>query len=129
MSLAFGLQLEDSIAPRRQPPDINEVVAETLELARNEVINRPVAVVTSLASNLPHVSGDRIQLQQALLNLIVNACEAANGTLPNERSLALSTMADGEGSVMIAVATGAMGCRRRWRPGSSNRFTPRRPLG
>lgn len=89
---------------RRQPLDINEVVAETLELARSEVIARHIAVATSMTPGLPRISGDRVQLQQVLLNLIVNACEAMNGTLPSERSLSLSTAMDGDGSAMIAVA-------------------------
>jgi C4-dicarboxylate-specific signal transduction histidine kinase len=89
---------------RRQPLDINEVVAETLELAHSEVIARHITVATSMTPGLPRISGDRIQLQQVLLNLIVNACEAMNGTLPSERSLSLSTAMDGDGSAMIAVA-------------------------
>ena len=56
--------------------NINDVVQDVLKLMRNDFINQNVAVNTELAPNLPTVTGDRIQLQQVLLNLVLNGCEA-----------------------------------------------------
>jgi PAS domain S-box-containing protein len=87
------------------PVDINEVVEETLGLAHSEIIAHHVTVATAMAPGLPRVNGDRIQLQQVMLNLILNACEAMDGTNPSERSLRLSTEPhDSDGAVTIAVS-------------------------
>jgi PAS domain S-box-containing protein len=63
--------------------DINAVVDDVVRLTRNDLMNRDVAVSTELTPDLPPVFGDQIQLQQVLLNLLMNACEAmeaASGT-------------------------------------------------
>ena len=59
-----------------QPLDLNDVTTEVLALAHSELIERHVTVSTRLAPGLPSVRGDRVQLQQVLLNLLLNACEA-----------------------------------------------------
>jgi C4-dicarboxylate-specific signal transduction histidine kinase len=64
--------------------DVNELVRDTLELTRGLLTIRHVGVVTELAPELPRISGDRVQLQQLLLNLIVNACDAS-AELPEDR--------------------------------------------
>jgi two-component system sensor kinase FixL len=56
--------------------DINSVVDDVVRLTRNDLMNRDVAVTTELTPDLPPVVGDQIQLQQVLLNLVMNACEA-----------------------------------------------------
>ena len=61
---------------QRHPLDINDVVEESLRLMRSDLLNRQVAVSTDLADALPAVSGDRNQLQQVLLNLVINGCDA-----------------------------------------------------
>src|SRR5437870_3990384 len=66
-------------APARDDPlDINEIVLEVIALARSEVLSNGVSLQTQLASALPLVHGDRIQLQQVILNLVVNAIEATS---------------------------------------------------
>jgi PAS domain S-box-containing protein len=87
------------------PVDVNEIIEETLGLAHSEIIAHHVTVATSMAHDLPKVNGDRIQLQQVMLNLILNACEAMDRTNPNERSLRLMTEPhDSDGAVTIAVS-------------------------
>jgi two-component system sensor kinase FixL len=87
-----------------QPVDVNEVVSETLDLAHGDIVTHNLNVVTRLAPALPVVSGDRVQLQQVLLNLIVNASEAMNGNESDERQLTVITGRDSAGSILISVA-------------------------
>jgi len=61
---------------QRDALDVNELVREVLKLMRSDLLNRGVAVSTDLAPELPPVSGDRVQFQQVLLNLLINACDA-----------------------------------------------------
>jgi len=63
-------------APQHRPIDMNEVVQDVLALIRSDLVNRQVRVRTELAPALPAVSGDRIQLQHVLLNLLINAADA-----------------------------------------------------
>lgn len=69
-------QLLKKGALQRLPLDANEVVQETLKLMRSDLLNHHVAVRTTLAPGLPRVCGDRVQLQQVLLNLVMNASDA-----------------------------------------------------
>jgi len=62
--------------PRHELLHMNELVNEVLSLMRGDLLSRKVDCTTNLASGLPAVSGDRIQLQQVVLNLVVNGCEA-----------------------------------------------------
>ena len=67
------LRKEDA---RHELLDMNEVVQEVLALMNSDLLNRQVRVRTELAPELPAVTGDRVQLQQVLLNLFINACDA-----------------------------------------------------
>jgi PAS domain S-box-containing protein len=86
-----------------QPLDANELVREALALAHGDLIARNVAAVTELAPDLPAVKGDRVQMNQVLLNLLVNASEAMSQNEPGERELTITTALTGEG-VQISVA-------------------------
>jgi PAS domain S-box-containing protein len=86
-----------------QPLDLNDVTTEVLDLARADLMGRSVGVTTRLAPDLPAVRGDRIQLQQVLLNLILNACEAMSDNDPAERQLAIVTAPNGLGTAQISV--------------------------
>ena len=77
-----------------QPIDVNDVVREAVDLAYGELTSRRVTVKTTLGSSPPYVLADRVQLQQVLLNLVLNACDAMNDTHVIERHLELSTAAD-----------------------------------
>jgi C4-dicarboxylate-specific signal transduction histidine kinase len=87
-----------------QPIDLNEVTSEVLELAHADFIARSVMVRRDLAPALPEVRGDRVQLQQVLLNLIVNACDAMGDREPSERTLSVVTRSDGNGMVQVSIA-------------------------
>lgn len=88
-----------------EPRDViaNDVVTEVLELAHSDLILREVSVATRLAPSLPPVPADRIQLQQVVLNLIVNACDAMGDNPPAERSLTISTR-DEDCAVRLSVS-------------------------
>ena len=70
---------------------INEVVQDVLKLMRNDLANQGVTVQTELAENLPAVQGDRVQLQQVLLNLMLNGCEAMIDRDPSECQLLITS--------------------------------------
>jgi PAS domain S-box-containing protein len=90
---------------QRRPVDLNQVVRDVLALARSDLITRNVSVITQLNSQVPLVLADPVQLQQVLLNLIVNACEAMSGSPPAERRLTITTRPVDEGrAIECAVA-------------------------
>jgi len=92
----------------RQPVDVNEMTREVIDLAYGELASRRVAVTTTLPPTIPPVLGDRVQLQQVLLNLVLNACDAMNNTHAIDRQLALSTAAN-NGFVHLAVSDCGVG--------------------
>ena len=92
----------------RQPIDLNDVAGEVFHLMKNELARREVALTRNLTGNLPVVSADRIQLQQVLLNLMLNACEAMETNDPGQRSLHVSTSRDGK-AVAIEVTDAGRG--------------------
>ncbi|HEU4935729.1 MAG TPA: PAS domain-containing protein [Vicinamibacterales bacterium] len=87
----------------RQPVDLSDVVREVIDLAVGELTSRRINVKSALAPAVPSVLGDRIQLQQVVLNLVLNACDAMNTTDTGDRLLMLSTRAD-DGFVELAVS-------------------------
>jgi signal transduction histidine kinase len=89
-----------------EPLDLNELVIETLELVRNELNARHVTTVTELASALSGIKGGRVQLQQVLLNLVLNAVEAMSETVTQQRTLAIRTEATAAGVSVSVVDNG-----------------------
>jgi len=87
----------------RQPVVLNDVVIESLLLMRSDLLNRQVAVTTELASGLPRVRGDRVQLQQVMLNFVINGCDAMDGQSAH-RQLLVSTRTGGNGTIEVCVA-------------------------
>jgi C4-dicarboxylate-specific signal transduction histidine kinase len=73
---------------------VNEVVMEVLQLMHSDLLLREVSVSTSLGP-VPAVSGDRVQLQQVLMNLIVNGCDAMSLNGSGDRGLGIATRDDG----------------------------------
>jgi signal transduction histidine kinase len=83
--------------------DINEAIHDVIELTRSEMLRNGVSLQTELAKGLPLIRGDRIQLQQVILNLIVNAIEATSGASEGARGLLISTGKDASNAVLVAV--------------------------
>jgi C4-dicarboxylate-specific signal transduction histidine kinase len=89
--------------PRQAGLDINEAIREVIALTRSEAAKTGVSVQTDLADGLPLVYGDRVQLQQVILNLIINAIEAMSGVAETPRALLISTGQAKPGGVLVAV--------------------------
>jgi two-component system, LuxR family, sensor kinase FixL len=84
---------------------INEVAQDVLKLIRSDLVNQNVTVDVDLAQNLPAVIGDPVQLQQVLLNLVVNACDAMTDCDTPERRLLVRTgMENGNGTSAVTVS-------------------------
>ena len=77
--------------PRQDRLEINEAIREVIELTRSEAVKNCVSIKTDLAEGLPLLAGDRVQLQQVMLNLIINAVEAMSGVSDCARELLIST--------------------------------------
>jgi PAS domain S-box-containing protein len=82
---------------RKDAVAINDAILEVIALTRTEASNNGVSVRSQLAEGLPRVEGDRIQLQQVLLNLIINAIEAMGDVNEGERELVISTRREADG--------------------------------
>jgi C4-dicarboxylate-specific signal transduction histidine kinase len=89
--------------------DINETIVEVIALTRSEVQRNGVSLQTRLANGLPLVQGDRIRLQQVILNLIVNAVEAMSGASEGTRELLISTGKDASNAVLVVVRDSGSG--------------------
>ena len=95
--------LMKKVPPRNDGVEINDTIRATIELTRGEVVKNGVSVQTQLADGLPLIQGDRVQLQQVILNLIMNAVEAMSGTSEVSRDLVISTGRHGSSGVFVAV--------------------------
>lgn len=89
--------------PRNDLVDLNEVIVEVFALAQNEARRNRVVLKQQLKSDLPPVRGDRVQLQQVILNLIVNGLEAIAKNTDGARELIVSSDQNGADMVVIAV--------------------------
>jgi signal transduction histidine kinase len=89
--------------PRREHWEINGAIREVIELTRGEAVKNGVAVQTKLPDHLPHIHGDRVQLQQVILNLIINAIQAMSGLTEGIRELHIGTESAGDEGVRVAV--------------------------
>jgi PAS domain S-box-containing protein len=87
---------------------LDELVTEVVAIMRNELLAREVAAQVDIGASLPPVRGDRVQLQQVLVNLILNACEAMAVRAPADRRLAISASAH-DGGCSLAISDSGPG--------------------
>ena len=92
--------------PRKECFDLNVAINEVIVLARSVTLRNGVSVQTRLAEGLVSVLGDRVQLQQVLLNLILNAAEAMGSMEEGARELLISTEEDQAGAVVAVRDSG-----------------------
>jgi two-component system sensor kinase FixL len=89
--------------------DINEVVSEVAHVVRHDAIIRNVPVSLELGANLPTVRGDRVQLQQVVLNMVLNGLEATRASNGHAHALVIRTSAAGVAGVAVGVEDGGTG--------------------
>jgi two-component system sensor kinase FixL len=95
--------------PQYAPLDLNEIVGEVARLVKNDAVLRDVATSLELAPDLPRVRGDRVQLQQVVLNLVLNGFEAMREPGAGARTLVIRTARDGEATVRVEVQDSGVG--------------------
>jgi len=89
--------------PHKDWLDINDTIRDVLALARSEVQRHGVVVETHLAEEVPLVRADRIQIQQVLLNLLINALEALSGVGDGPREVEVRSEPDAASGVLVTV--------------------------
>jgi PAS domain S-box-containing protein len=95
-------------ASERELVDVNDVIRELIVLLHNETTRYSIAVRTDLAADLPRVMGDRVQLQQVMMNLILNSIEAMRET-DGTRELAIKSGAAENGHLLVCVSDTGVG--------------------
>ncbi len=95
--------LVKKVPPRRELLDINEAIREVVALTQTDMQRHGVRLQTPLAGDLPPVPADRVQLQQVIMNLIVNAVEAMSSVGDRSRELTISSGKDDANAVFVEV--------------------------
>jgi PAS domain S-box-containing protein len=91
------------------PLDVNDVVRETIPLVRRELISHQVSLRMDLAAAVPKTLGDRVQLQQVIINLVMNGIEAMQSVTDRPRELVVRSGQDEAGQALISVADCGVG--------------------
>jgi signal transduction histidine kinase len=95
--------------PAARRLDLNEIIREIVALTQGEADRRGASLRTDLALNLPSVMGDRVRLQQVLLNLVINALDAMNDVMDRPRIIRIRTEAREPKSILVAVEDSGIG--------------------
>jgi PAS domain S-box-containing protein len=96
------------VNPQWESVDLNEIIREMVALMSGEAARYSVSVRTELAAGLPQVMGDRVQLQQVLMNLIINSIEAMKD-VDGTRELTIQSQCGDDGQVLISVSDTGVG--------------------
>jgi signal transduction histidine kinase len=99
------------VPAHRATLDINEMILETIALTRSEMHRHCILLQTELAKDLPCIRGDRIQLQQVMLNLIMNAIEAMSEVSDDSRKLVIGSNVDAPDGVIVTVRDSGLGLK------------------
>ena len=120
--------LLNKASPEMRPLDVNELIREVLDLTHNQLLTSGVAVHTELASDIPTVFGDRVQVQQVMLNLIMNAIDAMTAISGRPRTLLIKSAKDAEG-VLVQVEDSGQGIDPEQLPRIFDSFYTTKPQG
>jgi signal transduction histidine kinase len=91
------------------PLDVNDVVREAIALAQRELISHRVSLRMELAPALPMILGDRVQLQQVIINLVMNGIEAMQSVTDQPRELVVGSHQDETHRVLVTVTDSGVG--------------------
>jgi two-component system, sensor histidine kinase and response regulator len=89
--------------------DVNEAIRDVLALTGSALRSRSVAVKTTLAADLPLALGDRVQLQQVIMNLAMNGADAMSSVTDRPRVLRVESKVNGEGSILVTIEDSGTG--------------------
>ena len=103
--------LINKTAPERARVQINEIIGEVVALAHRQASKNKVSVETDLAPDLPPVLGDRIQLQQVILNLMLNGIEAMTGISNRSRRLVIRSQMQNYDQIRVSVEDTGIGVK------------------
>jgi PAS domain S-box-containing protein len=117
------------VPARKDAVAIDDAILEVIALTRAEAANNSVSVRTQFAEGLPRVQGDRVQLQQVMLNLIVNAIQSMSGVEDGDRELHISTVSIEPEGVCVAVRDTGHGLRPESLPRLFEPFYTTKPDG
>ncbi len=115
--------------PRREVVDLNAAILEVTALTHSEAVKTGVTVGAQLAGELPRIQCDRVQLQQVMLNLIVNAIQSMSGVEDGNRELQISTVSIEPEGVCVAVRDTGHGLRPESLPCLFEPFYTTKPDG
>ena len=115
--------------PRKEVVDLNAAILEVTALTHSEAVKSGVTVGTQLADDLPRIRCDRVQLQQVMLNLIVNAIQSMSGVEDGKRELHISTVRTDPEGVRVAVRDTGPGLRPESLPRLFEPFYTTKPDG
>jgi len=122
----IGLLFKKS-TPQRESIDVNEVIREMIVLLRSELTRFSIATRTELAPGLPRVMGDRVQLQQVLMNLILNGIDAMKDM--NAGELTIASQYGEDSHLLISVSDTGMGLPPKHVDQIFNAFFTTKPHG
>jgi C4-dicarboxylate-specific signal transduction histidine kinase len=121
--------LVKKVTPDKNALDVNETILQVVALTRGEVLKSDISLLTQLSRDLPLVSADRVQLQQVLLNLIINAIEAMNEIGEGDRNILVGSRKYDLNSVLITVRDSGPGLDMKRSDQIFNPFFTTKPNG
>jgi signal transduction histidine kinase len=114
--------------PERELVDVNEIIGEMIFLLRSEAIRYHISVRTELAADLPQVPGDRVQLQQVLMNLMINGIDAVKD-VDGARELAIKSQRAEDEQLLVSVSDTGVGLPPQQADQIFNAFVTTKPHG
>jgi C4-dicarboxylate-specific signal transduction histidine kinase len=121
-------QLFQKSPPQRRSVDINEIIREMIALLRSEVTRHSISVRAELAADLPQIMGDRVQLQQVLMNLMTNGIDAMK-EVDGTRELAIKSRRAENKQLMVSVSDTGVGLPSQQADQIFNAFFTTKPHG
>ena len=114
--------------PNRESLNVNEIILETIALLRDRAIRHNISIRTELAADLPQIFGDRVQLQQVAMNLIVNSFEAMND-VDGVRELVITSQLSQNGQILFSFSDTGIGLPPHFEEKIFDAFFTTKPQG